>query len=114
VIAEEVRAMSATNVQFDFVAKADDLITALEHARENLDAALRLAREIEAAAKSDDCGGLPRLGFAVAGEAKSFAGVLVDDMAPEGFPFDERIGDACNLHSLIELALGREVEAVAS
>jgi len=61
--------MSATKEWFDFVAKAGDVITALEHARENLDDAIRFTREIESAAKSDDCGGLPRLGFAVAGEA---------------------------------------------
>jgi hypothetical protein len=51
--------------------EGEALITALENAREELDRALDLTVEIADAARSDDCGGLRRLGFAVAGEAES-------------------------------------------
>jgi len=40
--------------------------------------------------------------------------VLKDDLEPDGLPFDERIGDVCDLLRLIELAMGRAVEAVPS
>jgi hypothetical protein len=106
--------MSATVQSLDFLEKAEGLVTALEDAREELDRAAEIVREIAAAASGDDCGGLPRLGFAVAAEAESLAGVFRDTFDPAGFDFDARIGDACDLCSLIELALGRAVEAVAS
>jgi hypothetical protein len=38
--------------------------------------------------------------------------VLRDGLDPAGLPFDARIRDACDLHELIGLATGVDIEAV--
>ncbi len=105
--------MSATNTMStaaDFVTAVEELeqvITSIATARDRADL---LIRHIVEMAKSDDNGGLPRLGYAVLGEAKSLAEVVRDRQRAEeeaGWePSD--LNDVRDLKALILLAAADE------
>jgi hypothetical protein len=104
--------MSATQTLIDFPAKAREALDALETSKASLAKAEHLIGELAAAARSDDNGGLPRLGFAVMSEAESFGSVMRDCALDED-SLDSWIGDARDLVALVDLAVA-EPEAVAS
>jgi hypothetical protein len=104
--------MSATKTLIDFPAKAREVLDALETSKASLATAERLTGELAAAARTDNNGGLPRLGFAVMSEAESFQSLMRDCGLDED-SLDSWIGDARDLVALIDLAVA-EREAVPS
>jgi hypothetical protein len=101
--------MSATATLIDFPAKARELASTIEALQGNLNRVLALSAEIAAAAAADDNGGLPRLGFAIHGEAESLAGYLRDQIGEDGgLDFEAWAKDARDLVAVIDLALDNE------